>query len=75
MGNENECPHRYQSIEALKKHFSEYLTLEEMEIILLDRTKAVKHLEGRRVDKAHLDFIQSCAEAMEFASELKTIGL
>lgn len=67
--------YRFQSIADLKKYFSEYLPSEEMEIIILDRTKAVKHLEGEPMEAAHLKFIASCAEAMEMASELKMMGL
>ena len=75
MSKSKRRQHRFKSIEELRKYFSEYLSLEEMEIILLDGTKAVKHLEGERTEKAHLEFIQSCAEAMEMASDLKMMGL
>lgn len=72
MSKRKNSRYRFQSIAELKKFFSEYLSLEEMEIILLDRTKSVRHLEGDSMEKAHLDFIHSCAEAMGRASELKT---
>lgn len=68
-------PYRFRSIVGLKMYFSEYLSLEEMEIILLDRTKSAQHLEGEPVEIAHLNFIASCAQAMELASELKMTGL
>ncbi len=75
MSKSKKSPHRFQSIVELKKHFSEFLSSEEMEILLIDRTKSVKHLEGEPMETAHLEFIASCAEAMELASELKLIGL
>lgn len=71
----NKNPYRFRSIVGLKMHFSEYLSSEEMEIILLDRTKSVQHLEGEPMELSHLNFIASCAQAMELASKLKMIGL
>lgn len=75
MKKDKKGHYRFQSIVELKKYFSEYLSAEEMEIILIDRMKSIQHLEGERMDKAHMDFIQSCAEAMKLTSELKMIGL
>lgn len=66
--------YHFTSILELKKYFSEYLSSEDMEIILIERTRSVKHLEGDPMEKAHLEFIQQCAEAMELASELKMMG-
>ncbi len=75
MSKSKKRSHRFQSIVELQKYFSEYLSSEEMEIILIDRTRSVPHLEGESMETAHLDFIASCAEAMESASELKMTGL
>lgn len=75
MSKRKQSPYRFQSIAELKKYFSEYLSLEEMEIILLERTKSAKHLEGDSMEMAHLDFLASCAEAMKSASEVKKMAL
>lgn len=63
--------YHFHSIVELKKYFSEYLSLEEMEIILINRTKAFRHLDGESMETAHLEFLASCAQAMEVALKLK----
>lgn len=74
MSQHKKSLYRFRSIAELKKYFSEYLSSEEMEIILIDRTKSVMHLDGDSMESAHLEFLASCAEAMKSASELKMLG-